>query len=127
MNPTSGTYILQTDKGNAFINFLQETGMIKMLGSTGGGAGTEALIQALELIRDSNTNTVGAHWQADSVDSNEYYKHLGLDKYKTDNVFANEYRIPKDKLDEEIKRLRNRDKKWVTIAGRRVLIRDKKG
>ena len=121
-NPMSGTHLLQTNKGKAFINFSSQIGLIKMLGSTGGRAGTEALIQAFEAIRDDETNRVGASWQADSEGAIGYYKHLGLDKYKTDNIFANEYRIPKDKLNEAIEQLRNRDKKWVTINGRRVLI-----
>lgn len=126
-NPTKGTHIIENNKGKAFINFSSETGKIKMLGSTGGGNGTEALIQALESIRDNNVNKTGATWETQSKEANDYYSHLELDKYITDNPFTTEYRIPKEKLEEEIKRLRDRNMKWITIGGKRIKIYDKNG
>ena len=102
-------FVLHSDKDTkAFISFSAETGFIKMLGSTGKGAGTESFIQALEAMRDNETNRVGAKWEAPTDDAESYYAHIGLDKYRTDNPFTKEYWIPKKELGGVIHKLRNR-------------------
>lgn len=94
----------------AFVHIFNRDDEIDLdaIGSQGKGAGTEAFLRVMENAAAKNK---AFHWGADNDDSNNYYSHLGLDKYaKTDSAIKvwKYYTIPAKDVASELIRLRKK-------------------
>ena len=106
--PRDDLYQYQNESGKAFIRYNTNTSYIYALGSTGGRAGTEAFIKALEQLRDKGN--YGANWEA-TGNAPDYYTHLGLNKYGSNEWGSYMYHIPHNELPVIIEKLKTRRNK----------------
>ena len=110
-NPQNSGYTYETSGGKAFIRLDEgPLSTIVALGSTGGNAGTQALISAFQKTLDSDINKHGIRWVAENDQAAAYYTHLGLGKYGNDFLGQTEYRLNREQLNSELKRLKKKYK-----------------